>query len=224
MLPGYNMSPSEYQLHVTQLVAASLASENKSITRLVAALGCRNIRYTGRGRYVDCPEQPDRSNEAFVVQELIAALRRQVPDYHLQQTDSLSLLDGLLLNERWRLCLASEDDTYSLIAQILYFTWLVNDLLANPPVEGIRETLIPPLLSMLNSWLAPPVPFLEISKMIPLIRAMFGDVWCDLALPDVGSMSHPKLIQFVLRARPPLLPGLLPFGIEAISIDLPSLD
>lgn len=218
------MPSSQYQAYVAELVTACLASETKSITRLVAALGCKNIRYVSRGCYVDIPTQPNPEYEPFVLQEILAALRRQIPNYRLQQTDSLSLLDGLMYEDRWRTCLEREDDTYSLIAQFLYFTWLIDDLLRKPGTKDIREILVPPVLSVLNEWLAPATPFLNVPHTMELVRVMFGDTWYALALPDVSSLSMERTIGLVLGSRPPLRPGLLPVGVEAIAIDLPSLE
>jgi hypothetical protein len=91
----------------------------------------------------------------------------------------------------------------------------------------------PYIRDMLNKWLLPVEPWVDIPGVVTLCEYMFGEPWCELVLSGkikngIGGyhLRAPDIApdRVVSMTRPPLLPGLcrghLSIGSEILPADL----
>jgi hypothetical protein len=205
-------------------------TEESDLNPLLSMLGCR---YVAEGRdgvkILFSPEIFLDEYESLIVPALIEALLSQArrPGGGAPE-NCMAILDGLLKNERWRACLKSTDTAMALAIMLV-------DLMDAVPYSAagstLRDSVLPPFYGMLNEWLRPTAPFDPneprdmFKHMFKLVRAMFGDHWCDIALSGPEEMEKPWEVPGIIRAtRPEFLPGLLPDVVIPIAATLPPLD
>jgi hypothetical protein len=88
------------------------------------------------------------------------------------------------------------------------------------------------LCGVLNAWIKPETPIVDVPGVGVLSRHLFGDPWRCLFVPDhlENSVGHALfgtdqfIGDLVWQQRPPLLPGLCPGQSNQMSVPLPSLD
>lgn len=162
----------------------------------------------------------------------LAALRVCLPDILSQLGTSLgfrertSILASLHKYGCWEICLATEDGAYTLACALVHYVDAYSDS------DRLDRAAGSSICALLNAWLSPAEPWRTLPGVITLCQHMFGTPWCVLALPDdcidVVGGADPRMPgstyyvdDLVLAARPPFLPGLCRFPIEAPSDPLP---
>jgi hypothetical protein len=128
------------------------------------------------------------------------------------------MLDGLLKNDRWRICLLSEEAAldFALLALVFAHTR------TNSP---LHITIMPAFCKMLGAWLSMDAPEYP-PDVNTLARQFFGTAWADLVMPNynqaTGVAWHAHIV--VRALRPPLLPGLCPAKAPIFAENLPALE
>lgn len=213
-----------YESKLRELLATYLSGQSTetSIIPLATAIGCRTN--VGGDRYIRQPMQPDFAHDAFLRRVLLDALRCHATRRAAWSDNGYALLDGLVRHDRWRECLKTLDGAYAFAGLLLEFSCAA-DMTVAPNGAALRQAVTGDVCFALKGWL-PAVTSLEndvFPKYDALARAMFGDVWCDMILPNVG-LAYDNCSLKINAYRPAFLPGLLPEGIEHETETLPTLD
>lgn len=207
-------------------------SNRDTLVVLLTTLGCRCVAgMLGDNPRKITPEQPDAKHEKLVSGTLRRLICLQISSvYRIESENAFALLDGLSKNNRWKQCLDDEDTA-------LKFATLVVDYFDSIPnsFEGrlLRATVSPDICAMLNAWLTPSdlfvtypdpeAPSINDPKIISLVHALFGDVWCALFLN--GRDDQAWEIPDIIRAqRPSLQPHLVAFECHQRAEPLPTLE
>jgi hypothetical protein len=197
-------------------------SYDKARPHLTMALGCRTRWYTPRlGWHAAQPSQPDPAHEQLVTRTLIAALEQHIERIS-NDSDGDALLSGLLINNRWRLCLEHLTDAYNFVFVVACFYENWNARLAQNNSDVLQLAIRYPLRQVVDEWLG-----LKGSKGGEMttrrfLSLVFGDLWCDLALEHDLPLWKIKPIMF--GSKPPFVAGLVPSYVNVTSIDLPTLE
>lgn len=159
------------------------------------------------------PQVPERSLD---IQASLVKLLFTIGMETALKTDRYAILGGLHRAACWRDCLATEDGAYLLAASLVDF------LDAYSTQFDMVVAVAPAVISILNDWLQPEVPWVLPSPAI-VCEKLFGVAWAQLALPedcrDLGGWmrtSDPDSRDVISRLRPPFLPSL---GIAQTSMD-----
>jgi hypothetical protein len=210
-----------YQTKVTDLLNAYLAGKS-SFMHLAAVIGCRVNNFGGDP--IELPLQPAWEHDAFLRSVLLDYLRCHATKKADWSDNGYALLDGLVRHARWRECLNTMDDAYAFAGLLLEFSFAA-DMTVAPRGAAFRQAVTPDVCFALKDWL-PTVTCLQ-TDLFPttevLARALFGDLWCDMMLPDVGLEYH-NCASKITAYRPEFRPGLLPVGAESANEILPGLE
>jgi hypothetical protein len=203
--------------HISSLMRAALKRRN--ITTVAESLGCRCLRTTGGKWVIQELAQPKSSHERFVLESLLGALRSGIVIEGVMVGDTFALLDGLSKKDRWRSCLLNLDDAYALACTLMKFS-LQTRLLGY--AMDVSTTVAKSMVSTLNTWLRPIVPFDVQPSIETLTSAMFGEAWCHII--DPVQMANGEVILLTQAHRPPFLPGLVAAQSDLPAAHLPELD
>jgi hypothetical protein len=186
-------------------LAKDLGKNTKTPYLLLEALGCYRPDFWNQSNWqTRTPHQPDEASEQLVVKTLIEALRiatfGPIGDYY-----RYSILSGLLRNNRWRTCLESVDSAlhFTMAIACHYVGW--DD--ADPAEDSLQGAIAKPLRTVVNEWLG--VGSSNVARLteMTILRAAFGEFWCDFALgPD---MHFSDAAPIVLSTRPSFMPGVV---------------
>jgi hypothetical protein len=216
-----------YSTKITRLLAdVSLAVslnddfEEIDLAEIAAALGCRSwvagrrgVRNTPR---INTPKKPDARYEALVSQALLEVFEANA-DAENDDAMSDTVLDGLLINDRWRMCINTAYDAYSFVRMLAIFYLGFTPLYAS--TNPLQDDMLRAVNRVTREWLRVDVAAAEMT-VDAITRLAFGNVWCDLFLSE--SMSFSDVFEIVYAQAPPFMPGLLPH-LEQAAIDLPSM-
>lgn len=195
------------------------------LLKLTNALGCRACNFYPDSQLwqADTKTVPPPEAEKKIESTLVWLLRR---GFELHEYARFSLLDGLMQNHRWEKALDTVDDAYALTDLLIASNIFMESTKhwAGQPTpeisERLRRTIEPAICAALNKWIRPARPFVMPPTTSMLMRSLFGDAWCDLALNDI---SERAIFEVVAAWRPPFLPGRLPALPGPIEMPLPSI-
>jgi hypothetical protein len=178
---------------------------------LTVALGCSTIRRDGTTGIWSTTASPNPGveHEQLVSDTLIRALQAQM--HRLGSTYcGLSILGGLVTNDRWRRCIGNADDAYAMATLLVLFT------------DGMFSTVNDPFLPILNGWISSEVPITKYPGPRSLSELFFGRAWRSIVLEadDINGWEIPTLIQ---STRPPFVPGLLAVSADVEVYALPPI-
>lgn len=192
------------------------------------ALGCPYAAPSGWRKETPVePPQPDPSHEAIIVKTLVYALHLEQPLLTSEPpNNNISLLGGLLRQDRWQSCLHSHTTAIELAASLTAF-WESRPKTST--VETLLRKISVQVCAVLNEWLKPVTPFSGDPLGGPattydIARAMFGDAWCAIALSGLSDDQHWQISEIIQSQRPPFLPGLLSADLETEYALLPVLE
>lgn len=178
--------------------------------RLAHFMGCRNLIYANGYRLV-APEQP-RSNCEDVTRAALVVMLMHIdgvgPDSDIR---GLSVLDGLLRNDRWRACLETPSGAYAFVALAARVIALP-DASAMAVISSEKDWLELHMETtflagdVLKEWLLPPSEARMLSPRM-LAAALFGEAWCNIVIDGVRNL---RLDRVIAETRPPFVHGLLP--------------
>lgn len=184
-----------------------------------------------------CPFQtgdlPVFENNDSVADDVARARRDQLPfvlrilgQDPEEPSDGTSILVGLKRSDVWQEFVYTEDDAYLLAGHLLDFVdayW---------PAFDLDLLAAPYIVSMLNAWVNPVPPWSSIPTVHSVCRAMFGDPWCTLVLPDDKGRvidkngfteAYAVIRSLVVSQRPPFKVGMCQAQINVFSVPLPEL-
>jgi hypothetical protein len=186
---------------------------NVPIVPLATELGCRSAievlsAEIGRPVRIHNPTQPDPVYEDLVSRALLEVLRISYTA-HADHEARDSVLDGMLLKNRWRLCLETQDDAYRFAETLVTFHY---NLQEDSGYRTFRTTIAPDVRNAVVQWVSPRfVP--EQLTVLEIARLMLGSAWCDLRLDN--EPTRWAVNKLIWAERPPFMPGLLPAHLEA---------
>jgi hypothetical protein len=201
--------------------AMDLQSDSSAIdlNEITRALGCRywEADPTRSGADIFTPRCPDAVHEAIVSHALLEIFRVNAA---CDNDDDISdsILDGLLINERWRLCLTNPKDACHFVEMLAIFYLGFNPHYSAHTV--LKAAMLKDVHKLTQKWLgfdgAP-------SELTPtaLPRLAFGEAWCGLFLTE--GMPFSEIFYIVDAQMPPFMPGLLPAHLESTALPLPSM-
>lgn len=202
------------------------------ISPLLEALGCRTAWFkagsfgetvdkNGSGWYIRMPAQPDPHNEPLIREVLQNALGYYVANGLCHHPDGFALLHGIHQHERWRDSLNSAEGAYCL-ASLCAAQALLDGGMQTMQLTG-ADSGATWLLAILNEWLRPAKPYVEMPLFADLCGALFGDAWYQFAVEHAG-VDDTKVPKLIYATRPAFKPGLVAAQIEAVAVVLPALD
>lgn len=214
-----------YVLALDTLVETHLTTRDPStsIAPLTAALGCTFLGYQNQIFEVHKAEQPSLEYESLVAGTLVSALEAHATvvalygDEDELAPETISILDGLSRNDRWRSCLQDEGRSYDLALALLLMS---AESEGSNLIGKLYAMTAPGVVNMLNDWLAPASPLTAIPPAGELARAFFGDVWCEIALVEGGAEV---IVPAIRLQRPPFKAGLLSIDMNVHAVPLPTL-
>jgi hypothetical protein len=218
-----------YEDYIAALVDRFIANPipgSSVCTPLFAALGCTHLTHLpARQDVLVKPDQPEPMYEKLVTQTLIELMHFQLKHPSAITSENiLTLLDGLLKENRWRACL-QDMDTATDFAILLAYFW--NASMASGAGVDLLNSVIPRVCEVLNEWVRPANPFKPFDGGRPvtydLASEIFGSTWCALAL-DGHNISIWSTALIIHEQRPPVLAKLLPSHLQPTAVALPSLD
>jgi hypothetical protein len=203
-----------YKKQISVLLKKMLVSRAKAryhdMRPLLEALGCRMTHTSGAFL------APSASDEVLVKDALLQVLRSG-SGMGISYGDSFSILDGLAQNDRWRDLLHSQESARSLVDAILVVPQFQFEFRNTDP--STPAVII--ALTILNGWLQPLVSFTSVPSYEALVRAFFGDAWCNI-VADGLNMDPGPLRRLIASDAPPLLDSLL-LGVAVEPLPLPAL-
>lgn len=227
--------------------AAEVRAYEKEIARLaknakddpdaiLEALGCSKIDlHHGEGWRLVRTKQPSSLHEPLIRSRLCEILAEQVTKTIPSDLTCVSLLDGLLQNDRWKEVVKTTTGAYDfahLLSQItasICFRWRKSDARETPENKSslpraIRLHAYPVVTQVINAWIAPrrlPGP---LSSGL-LLRELFGAPWYDIVLDfDENDFRAWDIRDTVSAANPAFLPGLVLDQAESFATPLPALE
>jgi hypothetical protein len=216
-----------YERHLARLVTKHLvvAPPNTSMAPLLWALGLRTPRLHAERLEVwhgHRPIPPEPQYEDLVARTIVHALRVFAQRGTDQWLDVFPIIEGLVINGRWRACLETLDDAYYLVTALKIFGARHGAMrLMETERSKLQHVLAPCVCEIVNAWVKPEHPFEGRISTGPLVRAMFGSDWHQVVADEAPFW---KIYDLVLRHRPRFLPGLLPEHFYAAAEPLPHLD
>lgn len=212
----------QYTARIADLVATHITSGYRGLSHvpLLTALGCCTpVRNLGCWT-ISTSIAPKPGNENLVrnvLRQVLGLAAANLWSY----TDNFALLNGLIRNLRWRDCLANSDDAHSLAALCLWHATDRSD--TSPGARALRVTVTKWLAELLNEWIRPAVPYKECPDAFEIAQALFGEAWYHLCVAPMGVRSI-DIAAHVFDTRPPFIPGLVTFDVDAADVSLPSLE
>lgn len=221
--PGIEDADPAYAGQIAELVATHITSGYRGLSHvpLLTKMGCRSV-VRDRGSWsVSAALATNPANEALIRSVLLQALNR-IADTQLRfQADNFALLHGLSQDLRWRACLTTADDSFSLAALFLWHAIDRSD--ASDASKIFRENATRWLVEMLNEWIHPSVPYAKCPDIMEIGSALFGEAWLQFCVIGAGvrSLDIPDL---VYNTRPPFRPDLVSFNLDTADVYLPAMD
>lgn len=201
--------------------------EPRTNEALLEQLGCAYVRSISkenpRERSLIVPRCQAANLER--TQKILPVLLKLVIQKHdLESVTLASLLHGVHVNAMLPIFLQDEDSTYDLTVAILLYTEFYEP---SYPLDAHLKGL---LCEVLNTWLQPETPWLELPRADVLAQYLFGDALC---LFIDGTINHSqdedddigsKLGDLVAKIRPPFLPGRCPAQDIVMAAVLPEME
>jgi hypothetical protein len=128
----------------------------------------------------------------------------------------LSLLQGILENDRWRPLFDKPDTAYHFSFLVFKYVQEMH-LDCNHPMGSVVLRM---LRSAMPEWIGP-VTGDDENSLRPIAVALFGDPWCAVVYDALG--HYESLGVLIATTRPPFLPGRINGSIEPIAAPLPEL-
>jgi hypothetical protein len=208
--------------------ASGRKMQKKSLIPLFAALGCPHVIYMRSKDWTDNNnfdmwlrvQQPAEHYPAAgaALMKILDATKKQA----LRFEEEISMLDGLVRDNHWKLCLENPSLRYAFVRSIIFFSEMIamGEQIQFDGRWCLLTEVRPVVYGMLNAWLRPLEPYTAMPSAEELTRAMFGNAWCDLMLDAVRAGGVGDLIR---SQKPPFLPGLVIAQAEAPSMTLPEI-
>lgn len=222
-LPRIEDAHPVYAAKIAEMFATHITSGYRGLSHvpLLTELGCRSpVRI--RGAWSVAPAVvTDPANEALVRSVLRQVLNRAAENQLRFQVDNFALLHGLSQDLRWRDCLSTADDSYSLAALCL---WHAIDRSDDSDASKVfRQNATRWLVDLLNEWIHPIVPYKECPDTAEIVIALFGEAWYQFCVAGLGvrTLDTPDL---VYNTRPPFKPDLVSFNPDTADVLLPVMD
>jgi hypothetical protein len=120
--------------------------------------------------------------------------------------DHLTLLSVLARNACWRDCLSDSNSSYGLTQCLLNAINLYHGDLCGSAIKQMRgfrelatltEAVMPDLLTILNDWLAPDEPWVDLPTVQGVSEALFGMAWWDF------SATNPDTVALMIKSESP---------------------
>jgi hypothetical protein len=166
---------------------------------LLKALGCPHlIRIRGAGprgqmRLVKPALNPNKEEAASYLYRLLTE-----PEIQAYRADEIaSMLSGVSQYDCTKMFLQTEDSTYRLAYAVIY--WFESR--SGSALDG---TIMSGIDKILSGWLTPDEPD-KIWSPGDVCRHLFGDAWCEFALPNVEP-GH--VGEHIYTVRPTFVPGV----------------
>jgi hypothetical protein len=221
-----------YPLHIAALYQKHVTDEAPGgIATLLSALGCQHIVHgneIGRIHSTDTlitPDQPAAEFEPLIRTTLVRTLHPHVNRAGPVGTaDDLSLMDGLLRNNRWKACLQTRETAFDLGLLLLYFFEVHTNTVSGQRLFSNVGSLVS---DVANAWLRPEISFVMYDDIrtasYQLALELFGEAWGTIALSETS--NDPASIPMIIRTqRPAIMEYLLPPHLHQAPVPLPSLE
>jgi hypothetical protein len=222
-----------YEDHIAALLNAQMApdSTDENLCRLLGALGCRYVAgIPSDNMQLITPSQPGDAHEALIARTLSTLLHDHLERFIVLDAEHCySIMDGLCRNKRWRTCLTSSVQAADLATLLIHYSHV------GPNCADGRRLLTavePHACDLLKEWLDIDVPYAEPpgnlstattrSVTYLLAQALYGDVWCSLAIEDMDDRTGgvPGLIR---AQNPPVQQHLLSAAARPTAEELPAM-
>jgi hypothetical protein len=200
--------------------AAGLDSRAPKISGdLLERLGCPFIlRENGQ---LTTSLNGDLNARTYLPSVLVAAVSVSVSALG-DDTETTSLLAGIGRAKCWRECIATIGGAYSFaIALVKHIELLWTTSRLDVYVDA-------DVMQAMNGWLELKDPWSDFPSAYMLCQHLFGNAWCDLALPESarnipgsGDVIAERACRIISEQRPPFLPGMCPAQAEPVSVPLP---
>lgn len=219
------MSPEAYQEKIEGLLSKVPGNSPDRFTLhdLIRELGCPGVRFYGKRWNVDSPPAPPAQNSDIVERALTIALQWYLEGAYRSDQDTLSILTGLASDRRWRRCLTTVDGAYNLVTLLYMFSLMTTPSYPMPATaRALFQNVEPMVRDLLNAWVAPETLLTHAPGPDLLLRAMFGDAWCDI-FADSQTISK-DIANLIESQRPPFQKYLVPAQCQSDAITLPTMD
>jgi hypothetical protein len=137
----------------------------------------------------------------------------------LRVSDMQAVLSVVGAREVWRDCLLTYHGSYGLAQCLLSAA----DMKNHPHLIRYADLVRPHILKIVNDWLKPESPWLDIPNEETIAIALFGSGWWGVC----GQHSHGDAVEQVCCSvhgqKPPFMAGMVPWGGPAVALDLPEM-
>lgn len=195
---------------------------SKKTVDVLATLGCARVDKAG----VFWESEPVEDADLDSVATCLHAVLLAIAPHQSMNAAAISLLGGLGDFRCWN-TLTENIDSANLFAKVLlqYVSTYSPSFILDASVKGS-------VLSILNEWLKPGIPWVDVPDKNDVCQLMFNGAWCALVLgPASLEFSGPDIDGWykgtVGRDRPPFLHGLCRGHdslVTAPGEDLPSFE
>jgi hypothetical protein len=185
------------------------------LVQLMKLFGCDHINEYGQFTTVPFITYAARTDAIACMPRVLSHLVELKPS----ALEIGSLLGGLWRFNCWEDLLTTEEDTRSLAIALVCYTGYYSSV--SRVDVAVRENV----RDMLNRWLQPATPWVYLPSALEVSRILFGDAWCEIALPDQCDIEpgETTIGQMVARDRPPFMPGICAVQNVDAPADLPVL-
>lgn len=195
------------------------------LDQLFKIIGCYSMeRCEVQGWRITLPVAVDATHEAVVRDALRRITRRRIKTDWVDEAETMSLLDGLRENDRWRDYLPDVDMAHSLAAMLIEFADIEENVATFPPINiELARIVAPSVHHIISHWFFPLAPKRERCPTAPeMARRIFGDAWVELMI-DPKESGFRYISNMVRSTRPPFRQGLISEQAHSLAIELPTL-
>jgi hypothetical protein len=222
------MSIKAYEHNVALMLDIWLTQlqSSSNLAQLASILGCRHVVIEKYRSFevIDAKDitEPSEEYESIALKALLSMLDAFDPESLMAESIGPVIMDGLLKNCRWKVCLSTEQGAYAFAALAAHLHERHVAMRSRMSVtRELYRVVMEDLWSVLVEWLDEPGKDGPYDRR-SLAAGMFGEAWCALVVDQAETLT--PVSTFILSMKPDFVAGLVPEKLYSADQALPVMD